>query len=324
MGDTQSYIPLWTKSPFVQLYISLLVVIVIGFVLFTALFLAGTLIFGTKPDLIISPSHAINSNEINFLRYILISQHISLFIVPALILLKKLRPIDQQGFPEIKIPEIKEIGLVVILAFCLFPLTGVTGQLNSEMHLPERLSWLENWMREKENNANTLIERVMTPSGFEAMLLNLFMIALLPALGEELIFRGVFQRIFQRMFRSGHIAVWLTAFFFSFLHFQFFGFVPRFILGLVFGYLFLWSRTLWIPVIAHFVNNAVPAILAYLFGWEKINTTPDIPLWKQLTGLPIPILVCLVILFYFRNKSKRDEIANRDLSGFQISDHIEP
>jgi len=318
MGDTQSYIPLWAKSPFVQLYISLLVVIMIGFVLFTALFLAGKLIFDTNLSLLMKPYHAVSMNEIDFLRYILISQHISLFIVPALILLKKLRPIDQQGFPEIKFPEIKEIGLVVILAFCLFPLTGVTGQLNSEMHLPEWLSWLENWMREKENNANTLIEIVMTPSGFGAMLLNLFMIALLPAIGEELIFRGVFQRIFHRMFRSGHIAVWLTAFFFSFLHFQFFGFVPRFILGLVFGYLFLWSRTLWIPVIAHFVNNAVPTILAYAFGWEKINTIPDIPLWKQLIGLPVPILVCIVILFSFRNNSNRDERANGNLSGFQI------
>jgi hypothetical protein len=140
------------------------------------------------------------------------------------------------------------------------------------------------------------------------MTLNLVIIALTPAIAEELIFRGVFQRIFYNLFRSGHMAIWFTAFLFSTLHFQFFGFIPRFILGLVFGYLYFWSGTLWLPVISHFVNNAFPVVLAYTVGMDKLNAQIDIPLWKQAILLPLPVILSLVILNYFRNKSKSNRI----------------
>ena len=98
------------------------------------------------------------------------------------------------------------------------------------------------------------------------------MLAVLPAIGEELIFRGVFQKIFYDFFKSGHMAIWVTAFLFSALHFQFYGFIPRLILGLVFGYLFFWSGTLWLPVLSHFVNNAVPVIGVYIQGWDNCQS----------------------------------------------------
>jgi membrane protease YdiL (CAAX protease family) len=144
------------------------------------------------------------------------------------------------------------------------------------------------------------------------MTINLIMIAVLPALGEEFIFRGVFQKIFCRLFGSGHIAIWITAFIFSFVHLQFFGFLPRFILGLLFGYLFYWSRTLWLPVIAHFVNNAVPTFIAYFQGWESYSKDSDIALWKQIIGIPVPIIACTLILLYFRNKSRKMTDAETD------------
>ena len=148
------------------------------------------------------------------------------------------------------------------------------------------------------------------------MILNLFIIAILPAVGEEFFFRGVLQKILIRLFKSGHVAIWVTAFIFSAIHFQFFGFVPRFILGLIFGYLFFWSSTLWLPVISHFINNAVPVIMAYIQGMEKFNALSDTPLWKLALALPLPVAIGLVILFYFRNNSKirdRTEITQGDL-----------
>ena len=105
-------------------------------------------------------------------------------------------------------------------------------------------------------------------------------------------------------------------FYFSAIHFQFFGFVPRFILGLIFGYLFFWSSTLWLPVISHFINNAVPVIMSYIQGMEKFNALSDTPLWKLALALPLPVAIGLVILFYFRNNSKirdRTEITQGDL-----------
>jgi membrane protease YdiL (CAAX protease family) len=205
----------------------------------------------------------------------------------------------------IKMPRINEIVLIIVLGFCIFPITSFTGQLNSGMNLPDWLSGVEEWMTEKEDNANRLIDMCMTSNTFWGMIMNVLVIAVIPAIGEELIFRGVIQKVLSNLFKSGHLAIWITAFVFSAIHLQFYGFVPRFILGLIFGYLFFWSGTLWLPVISHFVNNAVPTIGAYIQGLGSFNIPLDIPLWKQAIGLPLPIIISIMILLYFRNKSKK-------------------
>jgi membrane protease YdiL (CAAX protease family) len=184
------------------------------------------------------------------------------------------------------------------------------------MHFPDWLSGVEKWMEEKEDYANGIINQALFAPSFATMILNLFIIAILPAVGEEFFFRGVLQKILIKLFKSGHVGIWVTAFIFSAIHFQFFGFVPRFILGLIFGYLFFWSGTLWLPVISHFINNAVPVIMAYIQGMEKFNAPTDTPSWKLALALPLPVAIGLVILFYFRNRSKindRPEITQGDL-----------
>jgi len=104
---------------------------------------------------------------------------------------------------------------------------------------------------------------------------NLFMIALIPALGEEFLFRGVLQRIFGEWFKNPHLAVWLAAILFSLAHYQFLGFMPRIILGALFGYIFLWTGNIWMPILAHFVNNTVGVIYYYLFSQGKIGVDPQ-------------------------------------------------
>jgi hypothetical protein len=262
------------------------------------------LIFGSDLTVLEKSAGALSNNDVGFLRYILIIQDISLLLVPSIIILVMMKPESSTGLSELKIPHLKEVGLVVILAFCIFPITSFTGQLNAGMHLPYWLSGVEKWMVEKEDHANNIINQVMVSPAFGTMILNLFIIAILPAVAEEILFRGVLQKILLNLFKSGHAAIWVTAFVFSTIHFQFFGFVPRFILGLVFGYLFFWSGTLWLPVISHFVNNAVPVVVAYFQGMEKVAEPVDTPLWKQIIALPLPIVISLVILFYFRNKSR--------------------
>jgi hypothetical protein len=174
------------------------------------------------------------------------------------------------------------------------------------MHLPEWLSGIEQWMTEKEDKASDMIEMLIASDSFWMMMLNLLTIAVFPAIAEEMIFRGVLQKIFQKLFKSGHVAIWLTAFLFSTIHFQFFGFIPRFILGLAFGYIYFWSGILLFPVILHFINNAFPVILAYVQGMEKFSMNTVSPLWKQAVALPLPIAIGVVILIYFRNKSNEE------------------
>jgi membrane protease YdiL (CAAX protease family) len=316
MGDTRSLFSLYGKSALYQLFVSLLIVLVTGILLFTVFILAGMLIFDADLGSLRIGSSPLNPKEIGFLRYIFISQQVSLFIVPAVIILFKLNPEHQFWLKNAKIPLIKDVLLVIALAFCIFPVTSFAGQLNSGMHLPGWLSGAEQWMAEKEDNATRLVDAIITPETFWGMILNLMVLAVIPAIGEELIFRGVFQKILSDLFKSGHLAIWVTAFVFSTLHFQFFGFLPRFILGLVFGYLFFWSGTLWLPVISHFVNNAVPTIGAYIHGLANYHSAESIPFWKQFIVLPLPVIISIVILLYFRNNYMKDAGAINDQAQF--------
>ena len=318
MADNHCLLSFNGKSPLYQLLVSLLIVLVVGILLFTIFLVAGILIFDADlGSLEIPPSHP-TQKETAFLRYILISQQVSLFIVPAIIILVKLNPVRQFSLKDIKMPSIKEVLFVIVLAFCIFPITGFTGELNSGMHLPDSLAGVEQWMIEKEDYASRLEDLFMAPDTFWVMIFNVLMIAVIPAVGEELIFRGVFQKILTKLFKSGHLAIWVTAFVFSTIHFQFFGFIPRFILGLIFGYLFFWGGTLWLPVISHFVNNAVPTIAAYIQGWDNYNTFQDIPFWKLIIGLLVPVLISIMILSHFRNKSKKNAELSKD--NFKVPD----
>jgi membrane protease YdiL (CAAX protease family) len=220
----------------------------------------------------------------------------------------------KKKFIDFKAPGVNEIVLVIILAFCLFPITSITGQLNSGLHLPDWLNPVERWMKEKEDYAAQLINLLISSGTFRIMLFNVLMLAVLPAIGEELLFRGVFQKIFYDLFKSGHLAIWVTAFLFSALHFQFYGFIPRFILGLVFGYLFFWGGTLWLPVISHFVNNAVPVIGAYMQGGDDAKNVSGIFSWGQTFLLPVSIVISFTILQYFRSKHKNKSITKEDMS----------
>jgi hypothetical protein len=283
-----------------------------GVILLYLLLWLGTFIFRTDwTTLVKNISGGSGKEDVAFLRFMIISQDISLFILPGIIIITLMKQSYQGNGMFTKLPRFNEVVLVIILGFSVFPVTSFTGQLNSAMHLPDWLSGVEQWMADKEDQANNAIDNLIVARSFGSMAMNLLVIAVIPAIGEEFIFRGVFQKILSSLFKSGHFAVWFTAILFSALHFQFFGFIPRLILGLIFGYLFLWGGTLWLPVISHFVNNAFPVILAYVQGLEKINTPQDLPLWKQAIVLPLPVAICLVILFYFRNKSnnKKNELA---------------
>ncbi|HEY5471007.1 MAG TPA: CPBP family intramembrane glutamic endopeptidase [Bacteroidales bacterium] len=302
MGDNNTDVSIYERSTLVQLYISVLTILVVGMFLFFVFVAAGMIFFGIDISKIgdIYSNHG--ESNIAFLRYLLITQQISFFIIPSVILFRILKPSCNSFFVDFKTPERTEIVLVVILVICIFPVTYFTGQINSGMHLPDWLSGIEKWMLEKENDANGLIESIISSDSFWILLLNILIIAVLPAIGEELIFRGIFQKIFYKLFKSDHLAIWFTAFLFSTLHLQFYGFLPRLILGLVFGYLFYFSGNLWLPMLAHFLNNAVPTIASYFQRADKADMFENISLWKQLLGLLLPIIVIIIIFNYFREK----------------------
>jgi len=314
MSEKQGHFTLIGKPPLLQFAITILIVMTIGVALFFVLFLAGSLIAGL--DLANLPDNFFTDpgkENLDIFRYIVIIQDIAIFIVPALIVRNMLIPVDQKGLNDFSLPPVNEIVFVVVLAFCIFPVTGIAGELNGEMKLPEWLSGVEEWMITREEEASGLFDLLIPSDTIGLMFLNIFIIAVLPAISEELLFRGVLQRILYGFFRSPHSAIWVISILFSAMHLQFYGFVPRLILGLSFGYLYYWSGTLWLPVLAHFVNNAVPAIYGYFQGWESAGAGPDIALWKQLLFLPLPVTIAVMILLYFRNKFRLSAVAGKEM-----------
>ena len=192
------------------------------------------------------------------------------------------------------------IAPVIIIAS--IPFINYLVSFNEAMHLPESLRSLETWMKESEKNAESLTQTFVQAKTWKQLGFNLFMIALLPAVGEELLFRGILQKQFTELTRNVHAGIWIAAAVFSFMHFQFYGFIPRLILGVLLGYVFFITGSLWIPILAHFTNNAITVIFYYLYDAGKIdNTAQEIGTTTNdlyIAFLSLAVVVLLMITLY--------------------------
>lgn len=169
-----------------------------------------------------------------------------------------------------------------LLIFCAVPLTTALAAWNATLHLPASWHAVEQWARAQEDQAQRLTQVLAQFTSPAQGLAALVVLAGLPAVVEELVFRGLIQRGLGRWLHSSHGSVWLTAALFSLLHVQFLGFVPRFILGLVLGYLYLWSDNLLVPIVAHFTQNAGQLVLLGLsqHHWLSLQFNPEgVPAW---------------------------------------------
>lgn len=164
---------------------------------------------------------------------------------------------------------------IILLFLSLLPLINLMVSLNAELELPASLHAIEEWMRSSESRAEELTRAFLQMDGRSDLVFNVLLIGILPAIGEELIFRGIVQRGIQQQFNNHHLGIWISAFLFSALHLQFFGFLPRLMLGAFFGYLMVWTGSLWAPMIAHFLNNTLALLLAYVLGAKSLETEVD-------------------------------------------------
>jgi len=158
--------------------------------------------------------------------------------------------------------------LAVGIMLCAVPGINFLADLNSRIVLPESLGFIEQILKQQEEAAAALTEHFLQADNIGVLLLNIGLMALLPALAEEVSFRGTLQQILAQGKLKGqiHIAIWATAFIFSAIHMQFYGFVPRMLMGAMFGYIFVWTGTLWVPILMHFTNNGLAVMAYYLIG----------------------------------------------------------
>ncbi len=189
--------------------------------------------------------------------------------------------------------------LVFILVLIFIPLNSQFIEWNSQMTLPDTLSGLEEWMRNKEDQLATLTEFLTKYDKLSQLFIALIVVVLLPAMGEEMLFRGIIQRKLAQHWRNPHLAIWISAAIFSAIHFQFYGFIPRMLLGALFGYLYYWSGSLLIAVFAHFVNNGFVLIMMFLYNIKVLNInleeTKTMPVILVVSSMILSFLILFVI-----------------------------
>lgn len=249
-----------------------------------------------------------NPSTINLLKYLQVINQLGLFIIPP-VLFAYLASHKICDYLKLNIkPQLRMIVVSTIIIFAALPFISWLGEINRNMNLPESLAGIENWMKRMEQEANQLIIAFLTVKNFGGMLFNVFMIALIPAIGEEFLFRGVILKLFKDWTKNYHIAVVISAILFSALHLQFYGFLPRFLLGIILGYMFVWSGSLWVPMLIHFVNNGFAIIYIYATGsTDLINSDVESigssdSAFVTIASTVFVIFLMLIMLKWYRDR----------------------
>lgn len=285
-------------KPWPQFVLTAFVVVICFLVLFVISLLIAIPVFGLNEMLASLAGGKLDDPQtIVILKYFQVTQSLGLFVIPPLVIAWLLEG-NVAAYLHLDRPVLWRPALHAVWILLVFgPFVSYMGQLNSEMSFPAFLSDLEKWMRGMEDQAENLIDRFIRVETTGGLLFNLVMIAVIPAIGEEFLFRGVIQKIFTNMTRNYHWGIWISAILFSSLHMQFYGFIPRMLLGALFGYILVYSRSLWLPVLCHFVNNAL-GVLALYAGTKGQEDVEKIANYEFGASAPIMWSIALISLLF--------------------------
>ena len=236
------------------------------------------------------------------------------FLIPPVILGYMWYSKPMEAYSLNRKPSIKMVILAILLIVAFSPGINLLSYLNEQIGLPEFMKGIEQYFKDLEALAATLTEQMLKMNSTGDLLVNLFVMAVVPAFCEELYFRGTLQNIFSEN-RNKHAAIWIVAIIFSLIHFQMYGFIPRMILGALLGYLLVWSGSLWVPVIAHFTNNAL-AVLVSGFGQgnEQVKALEEIGKSETYLYGIISIIISALIIreIYKIRKKEAVEVKSKD------------
>ncbi|MDB5157326.1 MAG: hypothetical protein JWR50_2033 [Mucilaginibacter sp.] len=195
-------------------------------------------------------------------------------------------------------------GLLLVIVFCVMlissPLIELLSNINQKMVLPHFLDGLQRWMRQAEDQAQKLTAVLLQMKTISSMLFKLLVVGLLTAIVEEFMFRGIIQTIFIKWTKNPYVAIWITAALFSAFHMEFFGFLPRMLLGVLFGYFVAWSGSIWTSVWAHFINNGTAVIVTYLYQNKLIKVNPDDQHIFNYGSYIFSLIIVLFLLYLYR------------------------
>lgn len=238
-----------------------------------------------------------------FINLSILTQNLLAFILPVIITVVFITPKPTSFLQIDKVPSLKTI-IFLIATFCtMTPAMNYLVEWNNNISLPESMKGIETWMRNAENAAQAVTDSILNKNN---IILSILLVGLLTGLSEEFLFRGGLQRILATKPINIHIAIWIVAFIFSAIHFQFFGFFPRLILGAFFGYMAYWSGSLWTAIIAHALNNSTVIIAhalnnRYEFNLDKVGVAQheEFPILALLS-----VIITIILIYYFPKTQK--------------------
>ena len=226
-------------------------------------------------------------------------QFVSLFLIPTL-LCARFFSMDSNDYLGLKNPSNKGFYLVAVaILLTALPFVNFIGELNRNVQFPADIA---KWMKEQEAEAAKSIKALLSKHTINDLLLNIFFIAGLAAVGEELLFRGIAQRLLIKLFKSPWAGIVVSAFIFSAMHVQFYGFLPRFILGILLGAIYWYSGSLWTAIIAHFVYDALLILLVY-FNPASLNDENTLNLSNIAVAATASLGVVFFLLIWMKKKS---------------------
>ena len=246
----------------------------------------------------------------SYYRFIQVFNAIGMFLVPALLFsyLQQNRWFSYNHANE-KIHSVPAIVWVTTAALFILPVAGLLVEGTKLIPWPSFMSGIEAWMHEKQAASDRVLALLTADTHISTLLLNLLVCALLPAVCEEFFFRGSLQQLLHSWCRNTHITIWLTGFIFSAIHLQIDGFLARWLLGAYLGYLLVWSGSLWLPILAHFLHNAFSIILQHILLSNGEIPSSTITLSTVLYSfISLLFLVFLIYLIYKSLHKKQSTI----------------
>lgn len=206
-------------------------------------------------------------------------------------------------------PGLTPLILAVGTMICSIPMMNMIIEWNEGLSLPSSLAAMESWMREAEQRAGDTVNTLMGGSSAGSLILSILIVGVLAGFSEELFFRGGIQRLLVSGRVNPHVAIWVTAFLFSAIHLQFFGFFPRLLLGAFFGYLLYWTKNLWAPIVCHIFNNSIVATVTWMTargsatsgGLNEIGTAVSA---HQLLWVTVSIIMTFMLLMTLKLKMR--------------------
>lgn len=285
-------------SPFFKLVIIILLVLIGSILASTFSLLLAQVIF----EVDIFSLESMEQN-IPFMQAMQIMQSIMIFIIPSAAAAYLLYEQSEVIIPGEGKYDTKPFILLIILAFtAIFVSQGFiawTAWLNQSLQLPETWAVVSEWIKAAEDQAMHLTKIMLQTSSWQHSLITIFMIAVLPAIGEEWLFRGLIQKELGKAFKNIHLAIFVTAIIFSAVHMQFLTFLPRLVLGIILGYLMVFSRNIWIPIAAHFFNNFLAVALFWYYSQSNNeNLALESPTENPMDiGVFISLIILVGILF---------------------------